>query len=109
MENENMSVIGKDVVIVGTVTSQGGVRLEGKLEGTLTCGGDAMLGREAEMKGDIEASSVSVAGIIEGNITAREKVELLGTATVNGDVKARRLAVEDGVTFVGRCEVRPNG
>ena len=108
MERE-MSVIGKDVVIVGTVTSEGGVRLDGKLEGTLTCGGDAALGPEAVVKGDVSAVSVSIAGKIEGNITAQDKIEMLATAVVNGDIRARRLSVEDGVTFVGRSEVMPNG
>jgi len=110
MDNGNqMSVIGRDVVIVGTVTSKGSVQLDGQLEGTLTCGGDAALGPEATMKGDISATSVCIEGRIEGNISARDKIEMRASAVVNGDIKARRLSVEDGVTFVGRSEVRPNG
>ena len=109
MNNDNISIIGKDVVIVGTVTSEGGVQLDGKLEGSLTCGGDAVLGATSEMKGDVKARSVSIAGRIEGNITADDKIEMRATAVVNGDIKARRLSVEDGVTVVGRSEVRPNG
>lgn len=106
-EQRMESVIGAGVEIVGTVRSSGSVRLDGKLEGDLTCDGNAWLGKEATVKGNVTASSVSVEGSITGNITASDKIEMKSTAVVNGDIKARRLSVEDGVTFVGRSEVNP--
>ena len=109
MSNENHeSVIGADVEIIGTIKSNGTVRLDGKLEGELLCGGNAILGKSAQVKGNITATSVSIEGKISGNILAKDKIEMKATATVNGDIKARRLSVEDGVTFVGRSEVNPN-
>ena len=109
MSNENHeSVIGADVEIIGTIKSNGSVRLDGKLEGELLCGGNAILGKSAQVKGNITATSVSIEGKISGNILAKDKIEMKATATVNGDIKARRLSVEDGVTFVGRSEVNPN-
>ncbi len=109
MSNENQqSIIGADVEIIGTIKSTGSIRLDGKLEGELLCGGNAILGKEAEIKGNITATSVSIEGKINGNILAKDKIEMKATATVNGDIKARRLSVEDGVTFVGRSEVNPN-
>ena len=109
MSNENHeSVIGSDVEIIGTIKSSGSVRLDGKLEGELQCGGNAILGKSAQVKGNVTATSVSIEGKINGNILAKDKIEMKATATVNGDIKARRLSVEDGVTFVGRSEVNPN-
>ena len=109
MSNENQqSIIGADVEIIGMIKSTGSIRLDGKLEGELLCGGNAILGKEAEIKGNITATSVSIEGKINGNILAKDKIEMKATATVNGDIKARRLSVEDGVTFVGRSEVNPN-
>ncbi len=109
MSNENHeSVIGADVEIIGTIKSNGSVRLDGKLEGELLCGGNAILGKSAQVKGNVTATSVSIEGKINGNILAKDKIEMKATATVNGDIKARRLSVEDGVTFVGRSEVNPN-
>ena len=108
MSNENHeSVIGADVEIVGTVKSNGSIRLDGKLEGELQCGGNAVLGKNAQVKGNVTATSVSIEGKINGNILAKDKIEMKASATVNGD-KARRLSVEDGVTFAGRSEVNPN-
>jgi cytoskeletal protein CcmA (bactofilin family) len=109
MSNEHQeSVIGADVEIVGTVKSNGSLRLDGKLEGELLCGGNAILGKNAQVKGNVTATSVTIEGKINGNVLAKDKIEMKATATVNGDIKARRLAVEDGVTFVGRSEVNPN-
>ena len=102
------SVIGADVEIIGTIKSNGSVRLDGKLDGELLCGGNAILGKSAQVKGNVTATSVSIEGKINGNILAKDKIEMKATATVNGDIKARRLSVEDGVTFVGRSEVNPN-
>ena len=109
MANEtHESVIGSDVEIVGTIKSSGTVRLDGKLDGELICGGNAILGKSAQVKGNVSATSVSIEGKINGNLLAKDKIEMKATATVNGDIKARRLSVEDGVTFVGRSEVNPN-
>ena len=109
MANEtHESVIGSDVEIIGTLKSSGSIRLYGKLEGELLCGGNAVLGKNAQVKGNVTATSVSIEGKINGNILAKDKIEMKATATVNGDIKARRLSVEDGVTFVGRSEVNPN-
>ena len=109
MSNENHeSVIGSDVEIIGTIKSSGTVRLDGKLEGELQCGGNAIIGKSAQVKGNVTATSVSIEGKINGNLLAKDKIEMKATATVNGDIKARRLSVEDGVTFVGRSEVNPN-
>ena len=109
MSNENHeSVIGSDVEIIGTIKSSGTVRLDGKLEGELQCGGNAIIGKSAQVKGNVTATSVCIEGKINGNLLAKDKIEMKATATVNGDIKARRLSVEDGVTFVGRSEVNPN-
>ena len=109
MANEtHESVIGSDVEIIGTIKSSGTVRLDCNLDGELVCGGNAILGKSAQVKGNVTATSVSIEGKINGNILAKDKIEMKATAVVNGDIKARRLSVEDGVTFVGRSEVNPN-
>lgn len=103
------SVISADVQITGTIKSTGAIRIDGKLEGELICGADAVIGRSAQIKGNIQVSSVIVEGTINGNITAKDKIDMKSTAKVLGDIIAKRLAVEDGVTFIGRSEVNPSG
>jgi cytoskeletal protein CcmA (bactofilin family) len=53
-------------------------------------------------------NSVVVLGAIKGNIVAKERIELKGTARVAGDIKAKRLVVEEGVSLVGKSEITPS-
>ena len=103
------SVIAADVDITGTIKSTGSVRVDGKLDGELHCGGDAIIGKEAKIKGNLTVSSAIVEGTIAGNIIAKDRIEMKSSARVTGDIKSKRLSVEDGVTFIGRSEVNPSG
>jgi cytoskeletal protein CcmA (bactofilin family) len=49
-----------------------------------------------------------VRGKINGNITAKEKIEIKAKSEMFGDIRAAKLSVEEGVTFVGKTEVNPN-
>lgn len=106
---ENKSVIASDVEITGTIKSNSSIRVEGKLDGELTCAADISIGKSATIKGNLAANSVVVEGTIHGNITVKDKIEMKSTAKVHGDIVAKRLSVEDGVTFIGRSEVNPAG
>jgi cytoskeletal protein CcmA (bactofilin family) len=103
------SVISNDIEIIGTIKGSGSVRIDGKLEGELHCGGDAIIGKSAQIKGNVVVNSVTVEGSVQGNITAKDRIEMKSSGRVTGDIRAKRLAVEDGVTFIGRSEVNPSG
>ena len=103
------SVISNDIEIIGTIKGAGSVRIDGKLEGELHCGGDAVIGKSAQIKGNIVVTSATIEGAVNGNITAKDRIEMKSTARVTGDIRAKRLSVEDGVTFIGRSEVNSTG
>ncbi len=103
------SVIAADVEITGTIKSAGSVRVDGKLDGELHCTGDAVVGPDARIKGNLSVNAVSIEGAITGNVTAKDRIEMKSTARVTGDIRAKRLSVEDGVTFIGKSEVNPSG
>ena len=105
--SRSQSVIDSQVEIIGTIKTQGSLRIDGKLKGDLECGGDAVIGQSARIEGNLNVNSVSVAGSVNGNIVAKDRIEMKSSARVMGDIKAKRLAVEDGVTFIGKSEVNP--
>ena len=109
MENSQQSVIAGDVEITGTIKSTGSVRIDGKLDGELNCTGDAVVGKSATIKGNLAVNSATIEGTIQGNVTAKDRIEMKSSARVTGDIRAKRLSVEDGVTFIGRSEVNPSG
>ena len=103
------TVIGEDVEISGNIKCESNIQLNGKLNGDLTCGGQAMIGDTSAVKGNLSIETVSIMGQVNGNITAKDKIELKSTARLHGDIRAKRLTVEDGVTFIGKVEVNPAG
>jgi cytoskeletal protein CcmA (bactofilin family) len=105
----SQSIITSDVEIKGSIKSAGSVQIDARLEGDLNCTGDTTVGHSANIKGSIVANSVSLEGTVNGTITAKDKIMMKSTTHITGDVKCKRLAVEDGVTFVGKCEVNPGG
>lgn len=102
------TIIADDVEITGSMKCSGGVKMAGKLNGDLACGGDVLVEKGAAIKGNVSAASIVVLGMIKGNIVAKERIELKGTARVAGDIKAKRLVVEEGVTLVGKSEISPS-
>ena len=103
------SVIAADVEITGTVKSTGSLRIDGKLDGELNCTGDTIVGKTATVKGNLNVNSAVIEGTINGNVNAKDRIEMKSSARMTGDIKSKRLSVEDGVTFIGRSEVNPSG
>ena len=106
--NTSKNVLNSDVEIKGNLKFSGELTLEGKLEGEVQTDGLLNLGDTAVVNGNISAQSVVVRGKLNGNINAKEKIEIKAKAELFGDIRATKLVVEEGVTFVGKTEVNPN-
>jgi cytoskeletal protein CcmA (bactofilin family) len=102
------NVLGSDVEIKGNLKFSGELTFEGKLDGEIHTDGALNLGDTAVVNGNIDAQTVIVRGKVNGNITAKEKIEIKAKAELFGDIRASKLSVEEGVTFVGKTEVNPN-
>jgi cytoskeletal protein CcmA (bactofilin family) len=102
------NVLNSDVEVKGTLKFSGELSFDGKVEGDITSDGTLNLGENAVIKGTIDVGSVVVRGKITGNIVAKEKIELKAKTELFGDVRAAKLVMEEGVTFVGKTEVNPN-
>lgn len=102
------NVLTADVEIKGNIKFSGELTFEGKLDGEIQTDGTLNLGDSAVVNGNINAQSVIVRGKITGNITAKDKIEIKAKTELFGDIRASKLAVEEGVTFVGKTEVNPN-
>lgn len=103
------SLISADVMIRGSIVSEGEIQFDGTIEGDLRAGG-LVIGEGARVKGEVAAERVRVCGAVEGVVRAR-RVELAATAVVTGDVMHAALAVEDGARLDGKvcCMEDPVG
>ena len=106
--NASKNVLNSDVEIKGNLKFAGELTFEGKLDGEVQTDGLLNLGDTAVITGNINAQSVVVRGKVNGNINAKEKIEIKAKAELFGDIRATKLVVEEGVTFVGKTEVNPN-
>jgi cytoskeletal protein CcmA (bactofilin family) len=102
------NLLSSDVEIKGSIKFQNDLTVDGKIEGEITSPGTLTVGENSEIKGEIKTKSVTVYGKVHGNITVEERCELKGRASLYGDLKATRLVIEEGATFVGKSEVTPN-
>lgn len=105
---EYATVIGPDAHFKGELTFKGGVRIDGQFEGAIQTQGKVVVSEGGEVKAEVKASSVTLEGRLVGNLAAQDRVELKASARMEGDVKAAKLLVIEGATFVGRCEVGPD-
>ena len=102
------NILNTDVEIKGNLKFTGELTFEGKLEGEINTDGTLHLGDAAVVNGNINAGSVIVRGKINGNIVAKDKIEIKAKTELFGDIRSTKLAIEEGVTFVGKTEVNPN-
>ena len=102
------NLLSADVEIKGSLKFQNELTVDGKVEGEITSTGILTVGENSEIKGEIKTKSVTVLGKVHGNITVDERCELKARAVLFGDLKATRLVIEEGATFVGKSEVTPN-
>jgi cytoskeletal protein CcmA (bactofilin family) len=105
--SESKNVLNADVEFKGTIRFNGELAFDGKIDGDIHSEGALNLGDNAVVKGTINAKSVVVRGKVTGNITASEKIDMKTKTELFGDIRAPRLSMEEGVTFVGQTEVNP--
>ena len=98
------SVVAADITITGKIEGAGHVRISGRFEGDVHIQGDLTIETGAKLTGGIRADSVAIAGEIAGNIDSAQKVELLSSGILEGDLKAGTLTVAAGSRMRGRVE-----
>lgn len=103
------NVLTNDVEVLGTVKFTSEFIFDGKLDGEIISpDGILTLGKNAHVKGEVKTKSVTVHGTVEGNISVTERCELKASSQLTGDLRATRIIIEEGATFVGKSEVTPS-
>ncbi len=105
-----MANVTQDSEIKGTIKFGQAMRVDGSFDGELISdNGELIVGKTGKVKANVKVKSAIVEGRVDGNIRATDKVELKQSAHIYGDVQAKTLIVEQGVIFVGNCNVNPEG
>ena len=99
--------VGEGVQFKGVINYQGTVRIDGQLEGEVHTAGVLIVGQGAVIKAKVEAGTIICKGKIVGDVVAREKIQLMSPAVLNGSIKTPSLSMEEDVLFNGSCEMGP--
>lgn len=102
----NSITLGPRDTLNGKLTVEGDLRVQGTVEGELAASGDVDVEARATVRASIEGRNVSIRGEVHGDTTARERLTLSGSGTLNGNVRVARLAIEDGATLNGNVTMQ---
>jgi cytoskeletal protein CcmA (bactofilin family) len=95
------TVIGPQAVVVGEISGDEDLLVEGRLEGKVRTDRKVTIGGTGDVRGDVLARSVVVAGKVEGQILAQERAELLASAEVKGSIQAPKVVIAEGAKLQG--------
>jgi cytoskeletal protein CcmA (bactofilin family) len=98
-----MNQLGQGTTINGDVSTEGDVRIDGKVVGNVTSKSKAVVGATGVIEGDILCQNAYIDGRVNGNIEVTELLILSKTALVVGNIKIKKLVVEEGAKFTGNC------
>jgi cytoskeletal protein CcmA (bactofilin family) len=107
----SMSLIGPGMNIVGDLSTDGTVRVEGRIEGTVRAGKAVVIGKGGEVVGDVLTQDAVIGGTVRGTVVAESRLELQATCDIEGQIRARsqHLQLEEGCRFNGQIQMLDGG
>lgn len=99
------TILGKDTYLNGVLMFKKPLQIAGHFVGEIISDGFLYISETAVVKANIKAHTVIVGGEVTGNVIATERLEMLSTGRVNGNIKTAKLQIADGVIFDGNCEM----
>ena len=103
--NSSPTVFGKTMKIVGEVSSDEELQLDGELEGKLNLKGKLTIGPASKVNANIKAKEVVIFGTVKGNVEAENRISLRAGASIVGDIKTAGIVIEDGAYFKGGIDI----
>jgi cytoskeletal protein CcmA (bactofilin family) len=103
------AIIGRSLVLKGELSANEDLVIDGQFEGTVNLQDHCLtIGANGKVKAEVRARQVVILGSVNGNVSAREKIEVRKTAQVTGDLTAASVAIEEGAYFKGSIDILRN-
>ena len=100
-----ISILGPGMTIVGDCETEGTLRVEGSLEGSIRAGKAVVIGKQGVVRGDITTQDAVISGRVEGTLVAVSRLEVQATGHIKGEVHTRRMQLEEGAVLNGRVHM----
>ena len=91
--------------IIGDISSEGDLRIDGIIEGNIDIKGKMVLGEKGVLRGTLTCSQAFISGKVIGNVQISEILNLAASAKIEGDIHTPKLITEEGATFNGKCNM----
>ena len=99
------TMIGPDAIINGPMKLEQGLIVYGKIYGDIATDGQVRVAKNGLVDGNIIGSNIHIGGTVTGNIKSRNQVILKKSCILKGDISYRKLHIEDGAQFEGKCDL----
>jgi cytoskeletal protein CcmA (bactofilin family) len=96
------TVIGPTANFKGVIQSDGGLRVDGVLEGTIQIAGNLIIGETGKVIAEVSVQNISVAGALKGTVKAQGRLEILSTGRLWGDISVSSFLIDEGGFFYGK-------
>lgn len=100
-----ISIIGPGMKVVGDCTTDGTIRVEGSVQGSIRAGKAVVVGKNGFIDGDVVTQDAVVSGRVQGTLTAESRLELQSTSQVDGQIVARMMQLEEGGILNGSVQM----
>lgn len=103
-----ISIIGPGMQVIGECSTDGTIRIEGTVQGTVRAGKAVVVGKDGAVDGDVFTQDAVISGRIRGTLIAESRLELQATCRIEGEVRARRMQLEEGAILNGIVQMGEN-
>ena len=100
-----ISIIGPGMRVTGDCDTEGTLRVEGTVEGTVRAGKAVVVGKEGVVQGDIVTQDAVIGGRVTGTVVAESRLELQATCIIEGEIRARRIKLDEGGKVNGKVQM----
>lgn len=99
------NTLAAGTTVTGNIVTDTDFRLDGKVEGDISCNGKIVIGPKGCVTGNISAQNAEILGEVDGSVCINEKLTLKSTAEINGDIFAQTIEIEPNAHFNGVCKM----
>ncbi len=100
------TIIGSNITIEGDITGNEPLIIEGVVRGTVAVKGAVTVTQDGLVEASVDSQSIEIAGSVQGNVSAVDKIDIKAGGRLVGDVKAPRVLIADGAAFKGNINMQ---
>lgn len=99
------NILANGTKLKGDITSEEDFRIDGTIEGNISCRGKIIIGQNGYVDGNIECENIDIYGNMAGNINCKTTAILRASSVLEGEIKTQVIEIEPNARFIGSCSM----